>query len=324
MPNYNDNKYTAINDTILFYCGKDISLTVPEKLGNMKIISIGDGAFMESDFHQVILQDGIKRLGNSSFLNCKNLSNVFIPYTVEHIGNVAFGSCNRLVNLNFYDYRLNKAEYCSLINRGVRLKGKRYLLSDINAFENIKETIDSLSVRPANPVKNNIGSLFTSQSESEEKGLLSLYRNLDGFGFYNSERYSKEVNEFEKMDKEKNANILDRESEKSNDGFIKTERKTPIEKTALVSLDDTKTKVKDELYTVFINIKIGYHFWQSGIPVFENGKKYFVYRRHYLTSLPNLDYLRKDVAVFGSDNAVIDDRKEAERVYAKYRLLSIL
>ena len=68
---------------------------------------------------------------------------------------------------------------------------------------------------------------------------------------------------------------------------------------------------------------IGYHFWQSLVPVNYDGKLYYIYRRHFLSSKTNLNYIRNDVKVVSDtgENVILE---EARRVYAKYKLLSIL
>ena len=157
----------------------------------------------------------------------------------------------------------------------------------------------------------------------EENGVASLQRNLDGFSFESEEQYMTETNEFLRLIADKSIYDIDALSEEKNDQFLKTEKIPPIEKTAVFTFDDSKTELKNGKYNIFADIKIGYHFWQSKVPVTLFGNTYYIYRRHYLSSKPNLNYIRRDVAVF-TTKGIVSNRKEAQEVYAKYKLLSIL
>ena len=77
----------------------------------------------------------------------------------------------------------------------------------------------------------------------------------------------------------------DREAEKKNDVFSKNEKYPEIKKTALFTFDDSKTKLEDDKYFLWVTIRIGYHFWQSAVPLVFRGERYFIYRRHYLSSV---------------------------------------
>ena len=84
-----------------------------------------------------------------------------------------------------------------------------------------------------------------------------------------------------------------------------------------------KTVFKKGKYLLQVTLKIGHFFWQSAQPVLYENNKYYVYRRYYLTSNPELELIRRDIAIYDG-NGVVNDRKEAQNVYAKYKLLSIL
>ena len=70
-------------------------------------------------------------------------------------------------------------------------------------------------------------------------------------------------------------------------------------------------------------LKIGYFFWQSAQSVIYDKKQYYIYRRYYLSSDPEIEYVRRDIAAY-SEKGLVTNREEAQNVYAKYKLLSIL
>ena len=324
MGNYIDGTYAALDGVLLSYEGKDISLQLPAQLANMNIHTIGDGAVMESaNLQQVVVPDGVKRIGNNSFSGCSQLMNAYVPYSVTSFAENAFHNCSKLTNLYIYGMALNEQRYRDLKAFSRRVNGSMYLAQSFPDFKRVKDAVSSTDADASNSIQSGITRLFTSQSLEEEKGAASLQRNLDGFGFESEEQYMTETNEFLRLIADKNACDVDVLSEEQNDQFLRSEKFPPIEKTAVFTFDDSKTKLENGKYSVFANIKIGYHFWQSKVPIILSGNTYYIYRRHYLSSKPNLNYIRRDVAVFTSKGLVVN-RREAQEVYAKYKLLSIL
>lgn len=45
---------------------------------------------------EIVLNDGIKKLGNYAFWNFRNLKNIIIPESVTNIGESAFHGCTAL------------------------------------------------------------------------------------------------------------------------------------------------------------------------------------------------------------------------------------
>ena len=129
MGNYLDGTYAAIDGVMLSYEGKDISLKLPGRLANMEIHTIGDGAVMESEnLQQVVVPDGVKRIGNNSFSGCNQLMNAYVPYSVTTYAENAFRNCPKLTNLYIYGMKLNEQRYKDLIASSRRVNGSNYLV----------------------------------------------------------------------------------------------------------------------------------------------------------------------------------------------------
>ncbi len=324
MGNYLDRTYAALDGVLLSYVGGDIALNIPQRLANMDVTEVGDGAFMNSgNLQQVVIPPGVKRIGRLAFAACENLMNVYIPGALAQYGEKAFSGCDTLANLNVYGVTLSERGYNDLRSASAPVNGTRYLARIFPDIRAVKDAAAATDAAPATYVPDGIGRLFTSLNLAEDKGAASLSRNLDGLSFGRNEPYATETDEFARTVASYGNITPDRDAETKNDAFLRTERFPAIKKSAVFTFDDAKTKFENGKYSIFVTLKIGYHFWQSCVPLVSEGKTYYVYRRHYLSSEPGLNYVRKDAAVFSEDGAVVSGR-EAKEVYAKYKLLCIL
>ena len=258
MGNYLDATYAAVDGVLLSYQGQDVSLKIPGRLANMEIHTIGDGAVMESaNLQQVVVPNGVKRIGASSFAGCQQLMNAYVPYSVSSFANDSFDRCSKLTNLYIYGMQINEQRYGDLLSSSRRVNGSMLLAHSFPCFKRLKDAASSTGVKPANLIQGGIKRLFTSQSLNEEKGAAALQRNLDGFGFDSEEQYMTETNEFLRLIADSGAPEVDVLSEEKNDAFLKSEKELPIEKTAVFTFDDTKTKLENGRYSIFEKIKTG-------------------------------------------------------------------
>lgn len=62
---------------------------------------INENAFIRSKITSIIIPDGVKRIGESTFYDCRNLSSIKIPGSVEIIGSGAFSSCSALTSVYY-------------------------------------------------------------------------------------------------------------------------------------------------------------------------------------------------------------------------------
>ena len=77
---------------ILRYIGFDEEeIVVPNKIENMDVVEIGDGAFQNCmSIKKVILPNQLKRIGEYAFANCERIDKIDIPCSCERIGVQAF------------------------------------------------------------------------------------------------------------------------------------------------------------------------------------------------------------------------------------------
>lgn len=66
-------------------------VNVPEQIGDLKILSIGDGVFKgQTNLTKITLPDTVKNIGNSAFQNCTGLTSFYLSSSVKNLGWYAF------------------------------------------------------------------------------------------------------------------------------------------------------------------------------------------------------------------------------------------
>ncbi len=84
--------------TITKYKGSESKITVPAKLGNVKVTVIGESAFSGVTATSVVLPEGVKRIDDYGFFGCKNLKSITLPKTMERLWYRAFSMCKSLTD----------------------------------------------------------------------------------------------------------------------------------------------------------------------------------------------------------------------------------
>ena len=77
--------------TITGYYGSDKKLIIPSHIDGHKIASIADSCDLPMDPTEIIISEGIERIGWFAFSNCTSLLKIYIPNSVTSIGHSAFG-----------------------------------------------------------------------------------------------------------------------------------------------------------------------------------------------------------------------------------------
>lgn len=96
--------YTILEDgtaQIIQYTGLDTKVVFPDAVNGIPVTAIGGigpwlifiSPVIPSDVQEVILPNGITRIGDNAFNNCINLKEINIPESIESIGQFAFNQC---------------------------------------------------------------------------------------------------------------------------------------------------------------------------------------------------------------------------------------
>lgn len=82
------------------YVGWDSEVRIPEELDGYPVIEIGESAFVNRrNIETVILPDSLIKIGNNAFGYCEGLSSIEIPRRVVTIGEYAFNGCSSLSSI---------------------------------------------------------------------------------------------------------------------------------------------------------------------------------------------------------------------------------
>ena len=94
------------NQATILSCDNSVtgSIVIPDKIGNIPVTRIEDGAFYDcTDLTSITIPDGVTYIGDFAFGCCESLTSVKIPDTVSYIGNGAFIYCTSLTSITIPD-----------------------------------------------------------------------------------------------------------------------------------------------------------------------------------------------------------------------------
>lgn len=78
------------------YCGTDMVVNIPPKIGKRAVTAIDDGALHYKGMSKAVIPYGIRSIGNVAFAQCGSLEEVIIPDSVVKIDKHAFDLCKML------------------------------------------------------------------------------------------------------------------------------------------------------------------------------------------------------------------------------------
>ena len=271
-----------------------------------------------------MLPPKVTTIESHAFAGDRALSCVVFPGTVQHIGGNAFLSCNQLSEITIYDYILEEKEYVNLKLQSIRAANDVYVAQQMPLFGIMRDILQATGVlMAAYEIPDHVDRLFHMAQMPDDHGQQLFYRNVNNIGF--GQHPSDPVTEHQAfleyikyLDEEYNSF-----ADELNDSYLRTGKIPGCRKMAIFTFDDKKTKTLNGKRSISITIHLGFFFFQSACPVLCDGKQYYVYRRYFLSPESNVKYIRKDVAIY-TDEGVVMDKKEAQKVYAKYKFLCIL
>lgn len=81
---------------ITSYAGDSDVMTIPGEIDGKPVVAIGEAAFYENTFVELIIPDSVDTIGRMAFHSCPELQSVIIPDSVTSIGENAFWNCRKL------------------------------------------------------------------------------------------------------------------------------------------------------------------------------------------------------------------------------------
>lgn len=326
MKQYMDDSFVVVSNMLINYSGQHPVLNVPGRLADIEITSIGHGSFMESkNLRRVVLPPTIKEIGERAFAHCRLLTDVFVPGGLSAVSRFMFFNCEALSNITIYGLELTASEYRALKNSGLRGSEGLYVSHEMPKNKLVQKIVAAVNgARPAYQVPSELPSLFQTPGIEDQPDAFSIFRQMPVLGFTEPSVPVSEHSAFCELLKKHKSEGYEGNTEEKTDWFTKRGNKVPVpRKTIIFTFDDTKTIEEQGKFFINATLKIGYFFWQSALPVIHNKKQYYIYRRNYLDDDTEMKYIHRDIAVF-TDHGLVSDVKEAQAVYAKYKLLSVL
>ena len=323
--------YMIVGDTLILYQGTDSRISVPASLNEgMPLKRIGNKAFAGIRFaEQIVIPEGVASIGRQAFEGCPLLRTVMFPSSISQVDypRLLFGKCPVLENIEFRCVMTSKELGMLRGSSTIFPYGYRILQNTEDVMARFPYLSDVLLSAGAMPARLPAGLLppllVTGEEPASSSSLPYLGRKLEYMYCRSLLREADEVQLFmANMEQKPGDEWLDLSSEEENDLYMRSEKEKPFQKTAIFLVNDSKIRRRGNQYMVPVTARIRYYFWQSSQKVTVSGLNYYIYRRHYLSSMEHTQYMREDVAVFDT-LGILTDRKRAEEVYAKYRLSAI-
>ena len=86
---------------IASYSGEEERITIPDRIDEKAIVSVGTGAFRRNDSCvRVVIPPGVRSIGRNAFSDCISLQEVILPDTCAEIGSAAFSGCKSLTRIS--------------------------------------------------------------------------------------------------------------------------------------------------------------------------------------------------------------------------------
>ena len=96
---HSDEEFVVLGDSVLVaYLGKPYYVVIP---GYVK--TVADVFYANEQVEEVVISEGVQRIGNSAFFGCTELERVEVPDTVKKIDDWAFYGCPKLKDVTIPD-----------------------------------------------------------------------------------------------------------------------------------------------------------------------------------------------------------------------------
>lgn len=90
---------TEGNAVIIGYTGNEMSVVIPSKIDGKKVTGISFSEGSCGIMSEVVIPEGVTKIGEKAFYNCTTLTKITVPNSVTYIGDNAFKGCTNLVSI---------------------------------------------------------------------------------------------------------------------------------------------------------------------------------------------------------------------------------
>jgi len=95
------------NEVVFEYTGIEEKSDIPKDVTIVRfhsnVTEVGDGMFKDCNVKKVVLNEGLKKIGDESFYYCKSLESINFPSTLVEINDYAFRECDNLRGVRLND-----------------------------------------------------------------------------------------------------------------------------------------------------------------------------------------------------------------------------
>ncbi len=302
MAEYIDNKAVVLDGCLLSYetDGDGECVIVPTEAGGIPIHTIGSGSFSFRDMQGIVIPDGIRAVNRNAFMDCMEMEYATVFPSVKKIGEYAFDASHKLKTV-YQILIYTDEEYIRIKSECACNGGTRYMAYEVPQIgDNYYIPDKAFGIQKTNRLPKGISRLFVSTNDTWgfpvsykfPMGKVPGTRNIffpagseavederDAVKFLLKEGYPEPDCEVERKIKEV-------ETRKARYGtYIQSHR------TRVFLFDDKNTRHAGGKHYVIGEHSIGYHFWQSLLPVTSGGRTFYKYGRCMLgVSGPGIDY----------------------------------
>ena len=321
MAEYIDDKTVVLDGYLLSYTGDEEYVVVPTEIGGNPIHTIGAGAFSFHDLQGVVIPEGIRAINGNAFMDCMEMQYATVFPSVKKIGEYAFEVSHKLKTV-YQILVYNDAEYAQLKSECEYDGGTRYLAYEVPRIgDNYVIPDKAFGLDKAYRLPKGISHLFVSTNDTWgfpvsyrfPMGRVPGARNIffpAGSRAIDDEREAVKLlrkEGFPEPDWKVERKIKEAQAKRARNGeHIHSYR------TRVFLFDDKNTRHADGKHYVIGEHSIGYHFWQSLIPVTSGGRTFYKYGRCMLGVtgphvLDDLEYVRYDVGMVDENGYIVTE-----------------
>ena len=331
MLEYLDGKYTVLKDTILAVNTIEKHLYIPDKLGDCTITRIGAGCSLGNKVGAVHIAEGIREVGESAFVDAKNLRILDLPESLE--------TCKETILSNEFYTRgaenhiilkrhISEADHDMLMQNSLELADGYRLLT--GAYHRLPFFTGVLSgfyrVIPPAYVSREMNGLYrvgVEPGKTEQRIFKGRRPTVqDEFGYVKGS-FEDEIVRL--MLKEKTEYIFSNRSEERSDRLLQTGGRIKPKDVMLTVFRESDTAVKEDGVHMVFHIDIGKFWFYSLMRIRYRGEEFGLLRKTYLSSSEKEPFLNEDLPETIYDRSGKYAQPAAkEGVLLKYLLLSML